>query len=120
MKKSIIYIVTLSMILSGFGFATAKPACASMMEQSSTQSFAKDTKAPDCCHSGACPCTIEERANDQAMPVSVVTHAPEQPIIAQTDFSEIVLSDSILFHSFIEESPPAQTPLYQLFSVYRI
>ena len=118
MKKTLTLITVLSIAMSGFGFASAKPACASMMEQSARHS--KAATAPDCCQTGACPCSIEERSNDQAMPVSVITHNPEQPVIAQINFSETFVSDATLFHSFIEISPPQQTPLYQLFSVYRI
>ena len=108
MKKTLVLIAVLSVGMSGFGFAAAKPACASAVERSS------------CCPSGACPCSIEERSNDQAMPVSVVTHSPELPVIAQINFSETFVPDATLFHSLIEISPPHQIPLYQLFSVYRI
>ena len=118
MKKTLTLIAVLSIAMSGFGFASAKPSCAGMMEQSASHS--KTAKTPDCCKSGACPCSIEERSNDQTMPASVVTYNPDPPVIAQINFSDTFVSDAALFYGFIEISPPQQTPLYQLFSVYRI
>ncbi len=75
--------------------------------------------ASNCCQS-SCPCTIEERTNDQAMPVSAAVFHSAESAVLPAGLSVEPVSHAFFVRSFTEISPHEFVPLYQLFSVYRI
>ena len=121
-KQALVFVLILWTGVANLATATQPTGCADMAQKGCQHVCAKGTKGScPCCHSSkTCRCSVEERSNEQAAPMSVVVPSADRTAVMPLDRSGVAAATALGFEVSTGVSPPLALPLYQLFSVYRI